>query len=448
MAHNHIATDSPLSRRIVRAFLYFLNSVEPGPGVDAEGIEVARECLAEAFKLNSSPVAGDDVKSDSLIDIFKSLEANKQCETSKSDVGPLPDSADASSSFLGENPARGKNHSEASKSTDEDSTQGPHAFVSKDELCGQFFAALEKNHYFWSNTDGSDDPGQLEKASCLFDEACMEMERCDCHQFSLKNLAESLKTLGNKAMQSKKYSDAIELYNCAIAVHEKSAVYYCNRAAAYTQINKYTEAIQDCLRSIEIDPNYTKAYSRLGLVYYAQGNYRDAIHKGFRKALQLDPNNESVKENIRVAERKLLEEQHRAYPNQLNIFFLFHSLKNTRSSQEFPNQSAQGGSRSHGEPPPFSSMPFNPRDIASMFMNFTNATNAQQQGSHSQERQEDSNGSGASEPEIRIGGNISVNMEDMPEDITGAFQSMMEMLSGAAPPGQPQDQMNGRAAPN
>ncbi|KHN33856.1 Small glutamine-rich tetratricopeptide repeat-containing protein alpha [Glycine soja] len=438
MAHNYIATDSPLSRRIVRAFLHFLNSVEPGPGVDAEGIEVARECLAEAFKLNQSPVAGDDVKSDSLIDIFKSLEAKKQCEPSKSDVGPQPDSVDASSSFSGENPARGKNHSEASKSTDEDSTQGPHAFVSKDELCGQFFAALEKNCYFRSNTDGSDDPVQLEKASCLFNEACMELERSGCHQFSLKNLAESLKTLGNKAMQSKKYSDAIELYNCAIAVHEKSAVYYCNRAAAYTQINKYTEAIQDCLRSIEIDPNYSKAYSRLGLVYYAQGNYRDAIHKGFRKALQLDPNNESVKENIRVAERKLLEEQHRAYQNQ-----------NSRSSQEFPNQSAQGGSRSHSVPPPFSSMSFNPRDIASMFMNITNPTNAQPQGSHShQERQEDSNGSGTSEPEIRIGGNISVNMEDMPEDITGALQSMMEMLSGAAPPGQPQDQTNGRTAPN
>ncbi|XP_014622405.1 small glutamine-rich tetratricopeptide repeat-containing protein alpha-like isoform X5 [Glycine soja] len=383
MAHNHIATDSPLSRRIVRAFLYFLNSgiVEPGPGVDAEGIEVARECLAEAFKLNSSPVAGDDVKSDSLIDIFKSLEANKQCETSKSDVGPLPDSADASSSFLGENPARGKNHSEASKST-----------------------------YLKMNC--ADNSLLLWRKITIFGAILM-----------------GVMILGNWRK---------------LVVYSMRLVW----AAAYTQINKYTEAIQDCLRSIEIDPNYTKAYSRLGLVYYAQGNYRDAIHKGFRKALQLDPNNESVKENIRVAERKLLEEQHRAYPNQLNIFFLFHSLKNTRSSQEFPNQSAQGGSRSHGEPPPFSSMPFNPRDIASMFMNFTNATNAQQQGSHSQERQEDSNGSGASEPEIRIGGNISVNMEDMPEDITGAFQSMMEMLSGAAPPGQPQDQMNGRAAPN
>ena len=55
------------------------------------------------------------------------------------------------------------------------------------------------------------------------------------------------------------------------------------RAAAYTQIYKYTEAIQDSLKSIEIDPNYSKAYSRLGLAYYAQGNYRDAIDKGFSK---------------------------------------------------------------------------------------------------------------------------------------------------------------------
>jgi small glutamine-rich tetratricopeptide repeat-containing protein alpha len=55
------------------------------------------------------------------------------------------------------------------------------------------------------------------------------------------------------------------------------------RAAAYTQIHKYTEAIRDCLKSVEIDPGYSKAYSRLGLAYYAQGNYSDAIDKGFKK---------------------------------------------------------------------------------------------------------------------------------------------------------------------
>ncbi|KAL1308963.1 small glutamine-rich tetratricopeptide repeat-containing protein alpha [Arachis ipaensis] len=428
MSHNnHITTDSPLSRRIVRSFLQFLNSVEPGPGVDAEGIEVARECLAEAFKLNCAGVDGDP-QSDSLIDMFKSLEARKQRETIKSDPSPM----DASSSFSDHNPSSfAQNHMK-----DQDWTQGTDIFAaSKDELCGKFFASLEKNHYFRVNHDGTDDPMQLEKASCLFDNAFKEMEKSGSPVLNLKNLAESLKSLGNKAMQSKQYHDAIELYNCAIAVHEKSAVYYCNRAAAYTQLKKYDEAIQDCLRSIEIDPNYSKAYSRLGLVYYAQGNYSFAIDKGFRKALLLDPNNEAVKENIRVAEHKLREEQHHANHNQ-----------SSRSSWEFPNQSTRG-SRSHGVPP-FPSVPFNPNDIASMFRDMAANVTGSHHGSQSQERPVDANATSANEPEIRIGGNINLNFDEMSDDVTGAFRSMMEMFSGSSSQGQRQDHMNGRAAPN
>lgn len=81
----------------------------------------------------------------------------------------------------------------------------------------------------------------------------------------------------------------------------------------------------------------------------------------------------------------------------------------------------------------------------------TNATNnAYPAGSHPQERQEDAapNTGGANEPEIRFGGNVSVNLDQIPQDLTGAFQSMMEMLSGSVPPGQPHDQMNGRTPPN
>ena len=66
------------------------------------------------------------------------------------------------------------------------------------------------------------------------------------------------------------------------SIHYNSDLHFF-RAAAYTQVNKYTEAIRDCLKSIEVDPNYGKAYSRLGFAYYAQGNYRDAIDKGFTK---------------------------------------------------------------------------------------------------------------------------------------------------------------------
>ncbi|KAK7373151.1 hypothetical protein VNO80_06549 [Phaseolus coccineus] len=432
MADNHIRTDSPLSRRIVRAFLSFLNSVEPGRGVDAEGIEVARECLTEAFKLNSSSVAGDDVKSDSLIDMFKSLEANKKNETRKSDT--RWNYANASSSFSGENPARGMKHSEASNSTVEDSTQGHRAFASKDELCGQFFAALEKNHYFRRNTDGSDDQVQLEKACSLFDEAYKEMVRSGCQRFCLESLAESLKTLGNNAMQFKKYNDAIELYNCAIAVKENNAVYFCNRAAAYTQVNKYSEAILDCLRSIKIDANYSKAYSRLGLVYYAQGNYREALDKGFRRALQLDPNNESVKENIRVAEHKLLEEQHRAHHNQ----------NSTRSSREVPNQSAQA-SGSQGGPRTFSTTSsstasVNP-SLADMFRNIASSANGFQVPITEEQTTTTTRRTTTTTTEI-------LNMDQIPENLRGPFQSMMATLSRTVTPGQPHDQTNQRAGPN
>jgi small glutamine-rich tetratricopeptide repeat-containing protein alpha len=43
------------------------------------------------------------------------------------------------------------------------------------------------------------------------------------------------------------------------------------------------EAIEDCLKSIEIDPTYSKAYSRLGSAYFALGNYHDALYKGYLK---------------------------------------------------------------------------------------------------------------------------------------------------------------------
>ncbi|XP_071704246.1 small glutamine-rich tetratricopeptide repeat-containing protein 2-like [Rutidosis leptorrhynchoides] len=133
------------------------------------------------------------------------------------------------------------------------------------------------------------------------------MEKSGVTEFDLKNMADAFKLQGNKCMQRKWYPDAIRLYTVAVALCDDNAVYHCNRAAAYTQFRMYTEAIRDCNKAIEIDPNYKKAYSRLGFAYYAQGNYTEAVEKGFRKALQLDPNNESIIGNIQAAEQKLGE---------------------------------------------------------------------------------------------------------------------------------------------
>ncbi|XWS23747.1 hypothetical protein CRYUN_Cryun28dG0041700 [Craigia yunnanensis] len=427
-------------------------NVEPAPGVDLEGLDVARECLTEVFKLDSACI--NDVKPDVLVDMFSSLEASED-QKIKSDLSHWEnsDNTSGSSSF---HDVRSANSLEASKLGDNWTREPQSAGASKDELFGQFFAALEKIHFFRAMPDGNDDPAQLDKATHLFQEALNEMERSGCQAFDRKNLAETFKCQGNRAMQSKLYSDAIELYSVAVSLCDDNAVYYCNRAAAYTQIHKYNEAIRDCLKSIEIDPNYSKAYSRLGLAYYAQGNYADAIEKGFKKALQLDPNNESVKENIRVAEQKLKDEHQRAEWDQ--------SASSSHNNQGSNNHST--GSRSHGASPPFT-MPFDtstlPGDFASMLMNMAASA---YQGQPSQNRQgEDINTNGSEEPGIRIGGNINLNFGDqmqmqmqIPEELTGAVRSVMDMFSGSGtsphgntqgtnPHGNTQD-TNGRSASN
>lgn len=95
-------------------------------------------------------------------------------------------------------------------------------------------------------------------------------------------------------------------------------------------------------------------------------------------------------------------------------------------------------------------MPFNttglPADFANMFMNM--ATNARQ-GQHSQNREgDDNNADGFDDPGIRIGGNINLNFgEQMPEELSGALRSVMEMFSASAPHGNSHDTTGGRSTP-
>ncbi|XP_060198042.1 uncharacterized protein LOC132627010 isoform X1 [Lycium barbarum] len=429
-----LKTDSPLSRRIVHSFLRFLDSVEPAEEVDDEGLEVAKQCLSEAFKIDPSSYTSS---SDSLVDIFSAREAVDQSQINV-DLRHDVSSSDAPCTSSGQKVVDAKD-ADGSHLLAEDGTKEAQTFgISKDELFGQFFDALEKAYYFRSLPDGRDDQAQLDRASRIFHTALEEMQKSGCAMFDRNNLAEILKSQGNKAMQSKLYTDAIELYSVAIALCEDNAVYYCNRAAALTQIHEYERAVQDCLKSIAINPNYSKAYSRLGFVYYAQGKYRDAIDKGFTKALQLDPNNDSIKENIRVAEQKLKEEQQRRENDQSST-----SSSHGQDSNHQPGEAP----RNHGMPPPFASMSFDVNGIPDLSSMFTHMTRDAFQGQHGPNAPEgSSNTDSTNEPGIRISRNINVDFgEQMPEELTGALRSVMEMFSGAQPPRNPQDSMNGRS---
>ncbi|CAL9037722.1 unnamed protein product [Musa banksii] len=456
----NLRSDSPTCRRIVLAFLDFLQSVEMAPGVDSEAIDVVRDCLEDVFKLDSSSC--EKICPGLLLDLFTSEEIGQHQLRSYLDSAAAGDTSHAT--LHSPEAAEDSEMLEASKG--EGSAGGLHGLgaVSRDELFGRFYAGLDKINFFTSSPGGPEDPNRIAKATQLFDEAWMEIGSSQRQVMNLSNLAEIFKSKGNDCIRMKLYSEAIELYTCAIAICEK-AVYYSNRAAAYTNIKKYSEAIEDCLKSIEIDPNYSKAYSRLGSAYFAQGNYRDALEKGYLRALELDPNNNTIRENIQVTEKKLMEQQAETDQNRRshhgqgsntrsagstnNNSFPFASFPIGAPTPEFVANIFRSMAPGHGQDsssqastpanssPLFTSFTRNssvPTDFANIHVNMDSAT------------QENSGNMGeSSEPEVRIDANASLNFGGGLEQVSDALRSVVGMLSSQFAPhaDTPGDQTHG-----
>jgi len=119
-----------------------------------------------------------------------------------------------------------------------------------------------------------------------------------------KQKAEELKVQGNRKVAERNYPEAIRLYSEAITHNPNNAVFYGNRAAAYSQQGNHDQAVEDSKTAIELDPSYGKAYSRMGHAYFSLGKYQDAIN-AYEKGLELDPNNATLKSSIDAARSKL-----------------------------------------------------------------------------------------------------------------------------------------------
>ncbi|KAI9030430.1 hypothetical protein DFJ74DRAFT_656613 [Hyaloraphidium curvatum] len=115
--------------------------------------------------------------------------------------------------------------------------------------------------------------------------------------------AEEKKTAGNQRMGEKKYEEAIELYTEAIDLDPENAVYYANRAAAYSQSSQHEKAVDDARKAIDVDPKYSKAYSRLGLALYSLELFQDAVD-AYEKGLKLDPSNAAMKQQLQMAKER------------------------------------------------------------------------------------------------------------------------------------------------
>lgn len=124
-----------------------------------------------------------------------------------------------------------------------------------------------------------------------------------------KAKAEALKAEGNKAITSKEFQTAVDKYTAAIELDSCNPVYFSNRAAAYSSLRDFENAIKDAESALKINPNYSKAYSRLGLANYALGRSKEAM-EAYKKGLESegDSPSESMKKGYETA-KKRVEEQ-------------------------------------------------------------------------------------------------------------------------------------------
>jgi small glutamine-rich tetratricopeptide repeat-containing protein alpha len=152
-----------------------------------------------------------------------------------------------------------------------------------------------------------DDAADLPDLLQLLTQACPDkMAKIEVSD-DQKEQAQKFKNEGNALVKEKKYKEAVEKYTAAINCQE-SAIFYCNRAAAYTSLENYEEALQDCKKAISFDPDYSKAYSRMGLIYSKIDLYAES-ENCYEKALKLEPENDSYKKNLEIVKEKLKDQK-------------------------------------------------------------------------------------------------------------------------------------------
>jgi DnaJ family protein C protein 7 len=74
--------------------------------------------------------------------------------------------------------------------------------------------------------------------------------------------------MGNEAYKQGRFSEALALYERAIAIDSNKATYHCNKSAALIGLGRFKDAIVECEEAIRIEPCYARAHSRLATIYF------------------------------------------------------------------------------------------------------------------------------------------------------------------------------------
>ncbi len=103
---------------------------------------------------------------------------------------------------------------------------------------------------------------------------------------------------GLEAFNKKDYKKAFDDVSLAIGAEPQSPTPYINRCAIYLYAWKqYAEAISDCSAAIRLTAKSSTAYSHRGYAYEMSNSRNEAI-ADYKKALEIDPQNQAARTNL------------------------------------------------------------------------------------------------------------------------------------------------------
>lgn len=109
--------------------------------------------------------------------------------------------------------------------------------------------------------------------------------------------AENYKTKGNDALKARNFQEAVNLYNKAIQLDDSNHLYYSNRSAAWAEMCKWENSLNDAIKCIERNSKFVKGYSRKGQALEQLGRKAEA-RTAYQEGLIIDPNNVPCKNGI------------------------------------------------------------------------------------------------------------------------------------------------------
>jgi tetratricopeptide (TPR) repeat protein len=129
----------------------------------------------------------------------------------------------------------------------------------------------------------------------------MDAEEEELEQEDYLVLASKFKEAGNLAFKEGNNNEAIDLYTKAIDLNPDDHVYYSNRSAAHMKMSNISKALKDAQRCVELQPEWSKGYNRLGVAQQGLKRFEQAA-ASFNKGLELEPESKVLKEALCACE--------------------------------------------------------------------------------------------------------------------------------------------------